>query len=92
MAGFQKMDTALQKEIDKISAQSDGEEIQFLAKLSEEPSTQLREAIGRMGITIETAAGKIVTASGTPNAIRDLAAMDVVETLQLSQTRDMLNR
>ncbi|MGH1362759.1 MAG: hypothetical protein ACRBF0_04325 [Calditrichia bacterium] len=92
MAGYPKMDSALQKRINELSESNSDTKIQVLAKLSEAPATELKEAMQRMGVTVETMAGSIMTASGSANAISELASMEIVETLQLSQERNMLNR
>lgn len=82
-----KLDSRLVAAIDQ-AAESGSAEMQRFAVLLRTRAEPDREELEAAGLTIETIAGRVITATGTAIALREAAALESVETITLSQTVD----
>ncbi len=78
-----KSDLALQQAI----SESDYDQIiSFTALAKNDISSQQKELIEKIGITINTIAGTVITCMGTPSQIEELAKLDFIQRLEKSKS------
>ena len=72
-------------------AREGGTALQVLIELPAAPSDSQRSALERAGLDRHSVVGRIVTATGSPDAIRRVASFDFVRSLSLSRERPPLD-
>jgi len=79
----EKSDLALQQ---AISDSSYDQIISFTALCKDDISSQQKELIEKIGITINTVTGNVITCRGTTSQIEELAKLDFIQRLEKSKS------
>lgn len=82
-----KLDAPLRKELSAREEGDRGEPIRVIGKCQRAIDAEIRRAVEKTGVSVETVTGDIFTASGSPEQVRTLAQLEIVTHLQLSVKR-----
>lgn len=86
-----KLDASLRTEIMKQEREGGEEEIRVFVKLDHVSDDDVVRQLEECGLDLRTYVDDIITARGTPEAIKCSTTLDFVVSISLSQTRRPLN-
>ncbi len=82
-----KLDAPLRMKLKEAGQSGAGASVQCLLKLKGALDESKKKVLNQTGITILSVLGEIITIEGDPEAIREVATLDFVHSMSLSQTR-----
>ncbi|GAB4369811.1 MAG: hypothetical protein Kow0042_11700 [Calditrichia bacterium] len=82
----QKFDAPLKQKLAEIEKQESGEVVQVFVKCSRSIDEDMRSALEKTGVTVESVLGDVFTGSGSAKQIRRLSKLDFVTQINLSTT------
>jgi hypothetical protein len=83
-----KFDPFLKQKVSDLIKNDDESKITVLGKSKNEISDEMKKKIELTGVSIQTVAGEIFTAVGTAKEIINLAELDFIVIIELSQNRE----